>query len=119
MKNKKVLIIDDDPDILEATRLFLSRKGFFVESYETAKNFEYIIKSFQPDIILLDILLPDILGTDVCLQLKTRPNYKNIPVIIIAAHPNIAKLAKKCRADGFLEKPFETSALLQTLKSHL
>ena len=67
---KKILVVDDDPHILQIVKYVLLSHGFEVETYATGLNVNEVVLSFDPDLILLDILLPGTLGTQVCIELK-------------------------------------------------
>ena len=116
---KKVLIVDDDVGIVEVLKLIVEDGGFRVETIykadETIK--EAII--FQPDLILLDVLISGIDGRDICKELKTETQTKDIPVIMISAHPGAAQSVKNCGADDFIAKPFDLDQLLGKIKQHM
>ncbi len=113
-----LLIIEDDRDLLRVTKSLLTKRGFAVE---TDINFEdgfQKVKSFQPQIILLDVFLSDVDGFEICKQLKSNPLTSHIPVIIFSAYPSIAGSAiYDYGADDFIAKPFEVNEL--ELKLHL
>ena len=109
---KKVLVIDDDPDILEAVQMVLSSDGY--ESEGTTKGeetFEYV-QNHKPDLIILDVLLSGNDGRNICKALKQDKSTQHIPVIMISAHPTARESTKECGADSFISKPFSVSGLL-------
>lgn len=109
----KILVIDDDPDILEAVQLILTTYDY--DTAVTAKGDEVYrkVKEYQPDIIILDILLSGYDGRTICRNLKNEVYSRNIPVIMISAHPSAGKSVKECGADSFLPKPFSVETLLK------
>ena len=87
----KILVIDDDTDLLDVTNALLTRKGFEVETNANWEDAMNKIETFQPQLILLDVFLNGVDGLDVCRQLKTMPHTKHIPVLIFSSYPGIAE----------------------------
>ena len=116
----KLLIVDDDKDLLEVTRSLLIKKGFEVEidtSWDDAMN---RIESFQPQLILLDVFLNGIDGLEICKKLKSMPHTKDIPVLIFSAYPRVAEsVTYEYGADDFIAKPFEVNDLVGKMHSVL
>jgi DNA-binding response OmpR family regulator len=116
---KKVLVVDDDAGILDAISIILKEEGYEVD---TAFKGEETLKkaySFRPDIILLDVLMSGKDGRDICMNFKSNPITKEIPVIMISAHPGAKASIKECGADDFLAKPFDVVDLLSIIKKHI
>jgi len=110
---KRILVVDDDLAILEALDITLRDAGYETET--STKNGEYIERSLRrqlPDLMILDILLSGHDGRDICKKVKSREETKQIPVILISAHPNAEKTALEAGADDFLAKPFNIDDLL-------
>ncbi len=116
----KVLVIDDDADMLNVMQALLTSRGFDVEVNNNFQNgFEKILR-FKPQIILLDVFLSGIDGLDICRQLKGNPLTSNIAIIIFSAYPRIAEsVIYEYGADDFIEKPFEVNDLVEKLHSVL
>jgi len=113
----KVLIVDDDKDLLEVTALLLTQRGFIVETNLNWENGFEKIKEFEPQVILLDVFLSGIDGLDICKQLKSSPFTSHIPIVIFSAYPSIAEsVIYEYDADDFIAKPFEVNDLV--LKMH-
>lgn len=119
--NEKILIIDDDVDILDAMRFLLEDNGYRVDTMDNGKYAESLIhkKKDLPDLIILDILLSGKDGRKICKKLKSQNSTKNIPIIMISAHPNAEKSVKDACANDFLPKPFESEVLLKKIESYL
>lgn len=117
--NKTVLIVDDNPHILEAIELILTNENYTVHSLVKADGIIEKVKKLKPDVILLDLLLSGKNGQDITSQLKSLPNTKNIPVIIISAHPSAEKAAKQAGADAFVAKPFDIEDLLSVIQKYI
>lgn len=111
MGNKKILIADDDEGIVDAVKMILEVMGYYVEfTYDGGTVIE-AVKS-KPDLILLDIWMSGHDGRDICKQLKTDPDYKDIPILMISASKDIGQSALDAGANDFMEKPFEMDTLL-------
>ena len=114
----KLLIIDDDEDI-SAMLFLLLRKDFDVAVVTRSEDIFPQIKSFQPDIILLDVFLTGYDGRIICKQLKFHPDSKHIPVIMVSGHENVSETVEQYGANDFIQKPFKGEELLEKIKSHL
>lgn len=119
MKKTKVLLIEDDDGILDAVTLILEEEGYTVFPLADATIAVETVKSFQPDIILLDVLISGVDGRDVCRELKSSDEFKDIPIIMVSAHPAIKETISACGANDFLAKPFEFDDLINCLESYV
>ncbi len=119
-KQKKILIIDDEPAILDALGAFLRHSGYGTDTITEYENyFDGSGNQSLPDLIILDILLMDEDGRKIAKALKRGTTTKNIPIIMISAHPKATKTALKAGADIFMAKPFGTEELLANIKQLL
>ena len=118
---KKILIVDDEPDILRATKVRLMSFGYEVITASDGKEGIDLLRKDMPDLILLDLRLPHMDGDKICVILKADDKLKAIPVIIFTASsdPTTSKKVKDSGAEGYLIKPFDTNDLLQTIKKFL
>jgi len=114
---KKILVVDDNPHILEAVELVLDTEGYDVKTVTKSEGVEDEIKAYNPDLILLDLLLSGRNGEEITHLLKADKSTKSIPIVIISAHPTAEKTAKDAGADGFIAKPFDINDLLQKIES--
>ncbi len=118
MSQKYVLIVDDDPDLVEAVAMNLSAKGFAIgKAYDGVEAWESI-KSRRPDLIVLDVMMPRKDGYEVCDELKKDAAWKDIPVIMLtavgAAVPNTTyshQEGMKLLADDYIAKPVDLDKL--------
>lgn len=113
-----MLIIDDDTDILEALETLMNMEGFDVKISTKADAIDRITVRNQPDMIILDVMLSGKDGRRLCQKLKMQESTKNIPVLMMSAHPTVKKSTLKAGADDFLAKPFETRDLVNKV-NHL
>lgn len=116
---KKILVVDDNPSILEAVELILSSEGYDVKTLLQGDQTYETVVSYNPNIIILDLLLSGKNGQEITVELKASQKTRDIPVVIISAHPEAQKSAEKAGAEGFLEKPFDVADLLSTITSFL
>lgn len=112
---KTILVVDDDRNILEALSAMLSFSGFEVETCMDEQALTKITKKNLPDIILLDVFLSGNDGRLICRKFKTSNRTKDIPIIMISAHPDIKKSVQEVGADDFIAKPFDMQDLLKKI----
>ena len=116
---KKILVVDDDEGILEGFQALLENEKYIVITASSGQSFKTLIKSDQPDLILLDVLLSGEDGRDICRELKSNEATKTIPIIMISAHPKAEKTTKEAGADAYLAKPFEMDDLLTLIRKYI
>ncbi|HEY4290565.1 MAG TPA: response regulator [Puia sp.] len=109
--NKRVLILDDDPDILQICAIVLKKKGFDVSTLNTSNQVVDQVRTYQPDVILMDNWIPGPGGVEATRALKLSPETHDIPVIFFSANSNVTHLAREAQADYFLQKPFDITEL--------
>lgn len=115
---KQILIADDDPGIVDAVQMMLDFYGYSA-SY-TYDGAELLQKTTDyPDLVLLDIWMSGTDGRDVCRALKGRPDWKDVPVIMISASKDIAQSAYDAGADDFVAKPFDMDVLMGRIEIQL
>lgn len=115
---KKILIVDDDKTILEAIEVALKMEGYKTLVVADANDAIQKADFFMPDVILLDMLLSGSDGREISKEIKKNKSTKNIPIIIMSAHPSIKKRIIESGADDFLPKPFDIDDLLKIIKKH-
>lgn len=115
----KILVVDDDPDILSVMEILLSMKGFTVDVTARGDNTFSKIESFQPDLILLDVLISGHDGRTICKEIKENENLRHLPVLMLSAHPGAAATISDYGADGFISKPFDVENLLKKINEQL
>ena len=117
----KILIVDDDPVNLEFFQLMLSKLGFIVEKASDGLEALEKLKIFEPDLILLDNIMPKMSGWEITKNLKNDPVYKNIPIIMFSALDDVKdKIAGfELGIDDYITKPFNFSEVLARIKATL
>ncbi len=115
---KKILVIEDDFDTLDIVGTILEYDEFDVVKFDRKVSIAEI-SDLNPNIIIIDYLLKDGFGTELCLEIKSNPLVQHIPVILYSAHPNLEKLASDSFANGFINKPFDMDDFLDLVKKLL
>ncbi len=113
-----IYVVEDNDDIGFILEYFLKDEGFQVSLLTTATDLKHAIKEALPDLFLMDIMLPDGNGIDLCHQIKTESRSKHLPVIMMSANEHVIASAN-CNAEEFLPKPFDLSNLLNKIRLHL
>jgi DNA-binding response OmpR family regulator len=115
----RVLVVDDDPLIRKAVRLTCESAGFAVQEEEHATEVLARFEAFRPDIVLLDLMLPDKSGFDVCREIR-RAGHR-VPVLILSARTEEIDvvLGLEIGADDYIQKPFRPRELLARIGAHL
>src|SRR5258708_34992935 len=106
MKSKhKILVVDDDMDILSVMTISLKDKGYEVEGTLNGDEAITRAETFKPDLIIMDIYLSGTNGKDICKKLKTAKKTSSIPIILISASNQLRNTVKECGANRFINKP--------------
>ncbi|MDD4183704.1 MAG: response regulator [Candidatus Omnitrophica bacterium] len=115
---KKVLVIDDEPDILKVISFRLKKSGYEILTAANGKIALDIISVNKPDLVLLDLRMPVMGGEEVCARIKSDSLLKNIPIILLTASSGgkIAEKAKELGVEDYLVKPFDSDVLLKKVQ---
>jgi DNA-binding response OmpR family regulator len=116
---KKILVVEDDHDILEAIQVILESRGYQVLALDRGDLVEKELQRFQPDLALLDIWINGSDGRDVARWLKKHEATKHVPIIMVSANIATQKIAKDVKADDFILKPFDLDHLLSVVEKRL
>lgn len=121
MKTPLVYIVEDDNNISEIESFALKNSGYITEVFETGKIFFKHLQNKKPDIVLLDIMLPDMDGLEILKKMKNTPDYKKIPVILVTAKTTEIDKVKglDLGADDYISKPFGIMELISRVKALL
>ncbi len=117
--SRRILVIDDDPDILEFLQILLEDEGYTVVISEEGEYIKSLQTGELPHLILLDMLLSGKDGRDIVRYLKSQDETKAIPVIMFSAHPSAERTVREAGADDFLAKPFSIDVLLAKIVQYL
>ena len=115
----KVLVVDDDKDLLEMVTLVLRVHGMHVFGVNDHQEFFPALEDFRPDLVVLDIYLQEADGRELCRRMKGQGEYNTTPVLLYSAGHISAASIEECQANGFLQKPFDISVLLKRIREHL
>ena len=115
----KILVVDDDPDIIEILRYNLSLAGYQVKTASNGKEAVKKAKLFLPEIILLDIMMPEMDGIEACTQIKLLPSLKKTMIIFLSARSeDFTQIAAfDAGGDDYISKPVKPKILLRKIKS--
>jgi DNA-binding response OmpR family regulator len=117
-EKKVVVCIEDEPEMIALVELILGRKGFELIGAVGGREGLDIVRKVKPDLILLDLMMPDMGGWEVYQQVKADPELKDIPVIVVTAKAqSIDKVLgiHIARVDDYVTKPFGPQELLQSV----
>lgn len=114
---KQIVVVEDNSSIREMIEYILEDHQIEVISFATACEFREAMADVNPDLYLLDIMLPDGNGTDLCQELKAKPASRETPVIMMSAHFNQGQI--ECGAEDFIAKPFDIDNLISRIKSQI
>ena len=116
---KNIYVVEDNDDIRELVGYLFESEGYGVNSFATATEFKAHIITALPDIFVLDVMLPDGNGLDICNDLKNAPATQAIPVLLMSANTNLTFIGEESKADDFISKPFDIDELVGRVKKLL
>ncbi len=124
MRGKKILLVDDDADFVEATKIILESKSYDVAVAHDGKEGLRKVETEQPNLIILDVMMPEIDGYEVCAKLKSDPKYGHIPILLLTAVGEAISTTKytmemgmKTEADDYIPKPVEPIELVERVEN--
>ena len=115
----KILVVDDDSAIGEMLQMLLEMNGYEVMVSEEPGRTEENIISHGTDLVLLDMLISGVNGTDVCARLRSDETLEQVSILMMSALHDAGKRCKAAGADDFIAKPFEMDELLQKINKCL
>lgn len=126
MASRKILLVDDELDFVEATKLILEHKSYeVVVAYDGVEGLKKA-KTECPDLIILDVMMPEMDGYEVCTKLKEDPKYCGIPILLLTAVGQAIRITEytkemgmKTEADDYVDKPVEPSELVRRVENLL
>lgn len=120
-KDHKILVVDDEPEIHTVLGKFLSKEGYNLESAYDAEEAYKVISESKPDLIILDIMMPNVSGIEVCNKLKSEAKTKDIMILIVSARDEQSDRIEglKHGADDYVSKPFHLRSLVRKVEHML
>ena len=111
---KKVLIADDEPNIVTSLEFLMARSGYDVKVARTGEEALALVASFAPDLVLLDVMMPQRSGYEVCQKMRERPEWRHIKIVMLSAKGREAEVSKglSLGADAYVTKPFSNRELI-------
>ncbi len=120
MPNKKILILDDDQDLLDVLSMLLTESGYDIQTLSSGEEIFEEIKRFHPDLVLMDIMLSGMDGRLICKRMKAKSDTVDLPVILISGSHNLANnLSEQGAPNDFMAKPFDLNALVKKIEYQL
>jgi CheY-like chemotaxis protein len=117
MRPASILVVDDDPDILEALSAVMNEEGFSVRAARNGQEALDLVGAVPPALILLDLMMPVMDGREFGSRIRGCPDWANIPIIVLSADRDARSTAQDLDAAGCLAKPFELDALFGLVRS--
>lgn len=113
----RVLVIDDEPEITDIIEAFLTEAGYLVAVENQPGEAVAKARAFKPDVILLDIMMPEVDGYDVCQAIKKQSELAHIPIIFLTGKDRADDMGRSFKVGGdmFIKKPFSCERLLEIL----
>ena len=113
-KSKCILVVDDEPDVTELVKYKLEQEGYICEVLNDPLSFISKAREISPDLILLDIMMPELNGLQLCKIIRSDPNMQSIPIIFLTARGEAEDRVKglESGADDYVAKPFNTKELI-------
>ncbi|MES2448803.1 MAG: response regulator transcription factor [Bacteroidota bacterium] len=110
---KNIYVVEDNDDIRELVQYLLESEGYEVEAFANVSDFERKFELIKPDALVLDIMLPDGNGMDLCNKIKATASTENMPILLMSANTNALYINKKSTANDFISKPFDIDEFVQ------
>ena len=117
----KIMIVDDDPQILDLLRTLLEKWGFQVTLLDNPEHFWQFLPYHQPDLVILDLEMPNLSGIDICQVVRNDPQWQNLPILFLSAHQDatIVQQVFSAGADDYISKPIVGPELIARVQSRL
>jgi two-component system phosphate regulon response regulator PhoB len=121
MAKEKIFVVDDEEDILELINFVLTKENYRVRQFQSGEDMLKALKTDKPDLLILDLMLPDIDGFDVCRSIKKDSNLGDLPIIMLTAKGDEVDVVSglELGADDYLVKPFSSRVLTARIKAIL
>ncbi len=119
MDKKTIMVVDDEPHIVDMMETYLGIKGYEVRGAYSGQSGLVLVQADKPDALLLDLMMPDIEGYEVCAELRKLPEFAKLPILIVSARtdPASKRRAEDAGADAYFTKPVNMAQLVATLET--
>lgn len=121
VSKKEILIVEDQEELRKLECILLSSRGYLVEGVADGRAALAYLENRQPDLVLLDVMLPEVDGFEVCRQIKSNHETRHIPVIMVTAktsHEDMLR-GEEVGANAYLTKPFKSTMIIENIKAFL
>ena len=117
-EKRVILVVDDDADVLHTTKAILKKDGFNVLTAPSGYDCLNMLDGVSPDLVLLDVMMPDMDGWSTCTEIKKKENSKDIPVVMLTVKIAEEDMSRSFKhfADGHVGKPIIKEKLVETIK---
>lgn len=115
---KCVFVLEDDESLRELLIILLEEEHYEVKTYGTVNSFKQHLAQAQPDLIIMDVMLPDGDGIQVCTEVKQNRVTQHIPIIMMSAHRDFSLVKHLCPAEAFINKPFDIDYLIKNVNEY-
>ena len=121
MKKNRILLVEDEESLLKLESILLSSKGYSVTGVMDGRSALEEINARKPDLVVLDIMLPELDGFEVCKRIKENPETADIPVVMLTAKKNSQDYARGMQvgADAYVTKPFKSAQVIELIEGLL
>jgi len=116
---RSILVVDDDERLLNVVKLFFEVKGYEVRTANGGEAALAAVEERRPDAVVLDVMMPDVDGLEVCKRLRSDQRFKRLPIIILTAAPEMEKSSIAAGANRFVSKPFDLDDLAKPVRELL
>lgn len=118
---KTIALIEDEPDIMELISIHVAKAGYSVKEFTNGSDFLRYLEKNRPDLVILDLMLPDIDGLEICKMIRKKDDKADIPIIMLTAKSEEMDkvVGLEIGADDYITKPFSTKELLARIKAVL
>jgi len=118
---KKILVVDDEINIVVSLEFLINQAGYDLCTANNGEQALVEVDRFEPDLILLDVMMPRVSGFEVCRRIRANPDWQHIKVIMLTAKGREVEMTKglDLGADAYIIKPFSTKELMADIRKHL
>lgn len=113
MTGRRVLVADDEPYILRSLTYILRKEGFDVREARTGREALEAVKAEPPDLIFLDVMMPEVNGFEVCARIKVDPALSGVRIVMLTARGQDQERGREAGADLYMTKPFSPSKIVE------